>query len=163
MAEQKNIYHEVRTINSHRADKEVVTITFSTVWRKTPVTVDMNASRYTYSGGNWSEWRIYAERAREGVSGSGVTDLARSRLGDELRPLVAEWIASPAYADSRRGAFVDALKRIAGDLSKYYGGDTLRRAVAASAEEIGPDDVAHFDAIAAAFDQYVALLNGAER
>lgn len=96
-------------------DREEVFPTFATEWRGAPVVVQMSADRYRYSGAGVSEWRIYVANAIEGTDpygrGKALTPTAKSRLRDQLEPLVVEWLGSDEYRASRRSAVVRALSR----------------------------------------------------
>lgn len=148
-----------------RGVKEEVLLSFSTTWRSKPVTVRMNADRYT-SDGQLINWRVYAERAREGLvddtHGTALTDLARRQLGDACRPLVKVWLEGEAYTDSEREAYTDAIKRCCQNLRPYSDDPTrdIRELIERFASKIGPVYAAWLRNIATAYDDFSRIYNG---
>src|SRR5215813_11167191 len=118
MTEQPTtVWHDVYLSGTGReylaAQQENIYMDFSATWQRRPVVVRMKARRYVYSGGEWSDWSIYADTAREDTGGQGLganlTDTARTRLGQQYRPAVEAWIRSKAYRDSEAHAYVRAI------------------------------------------------------
>lgn len=155
--------HSVRFDNRGQLEKEEVFPTFETTWRGAAVTVQMSADRYRHSSGI-SEWRIYAVNTRD-EKGGALTPLARSRMTEQLRPLVYEWLLTDAYAASRRQAFANALQREFYDLHPYRHDEpthNVRRLLAAHAGELSPAVLERFTRAADAFDAYAIALLGSE-
>lgn len=93
------------------------------------VRAQFSADRYVSSSG-WSEWRIYVrdirtpdpekpELAHLGPHASGIGDATRAAIDEAGRPLIVEWLASPAYLESRRRAAGHAVRRLFYDASAY--------------------------------------------
>jgi hypothetical protein len=155
------------TLNDHRGDiSEQVMITFTSAWRGKPATVRMEASRYTHSSG-LSEWRIFAERVREGMhdapSGIQLSDTARRQLGDACEPAVKAWLATTAYKASRVVGLVAAIKRKLHDLRPYSDEPTreVRRLIDQYAAELEtvPGTLTRLCAMASAYDAFAAVYN----
>lgn len=163
------IWHDVElstggwgpTLSSHlEVGKETVHLTFEAVWRGRPVVVTMQADRYVHSNG-WSEWRVYAERAREDVGpngglGADLTETARHRLSDEFKPVVEKWLESDEYTLSARMAVVGALKALAGRLR--YDSRDLRTAVNANRKRLTAADAKQLLGVADAYDAFQTAL-----
>lgn len=148
-----SVYHGI-SIEGRTTHKENVAHTFLTEWRGQEVTVNMDASRYTYTEGGLTEWRIYASRAYLGtsVTGSMVTELARARLSERLMPLVEAWLASDAYAPSAQKAWINAVARIASDMR--HDSRDLRAAIYRYRDRIGDDAARRLTQVADAFDVF---------
>jgi len=153
------------TIGHNGIEKEEVWLYFETTWRNTPAIVEMSADRYVHSEG-MSEWRVIARDAKEsdptrnGNQGNDLTQLARQRLGAQLRPVVEQWLASEGYAESRRSAFGHALYRMACELSpRFHSTDSLRKALANYGHELKPETMRRLLDATDAFDRFSAILN----
>ena len=72
-----------------------------------------------------------------------------------------KWIASNAYVESRRAAFVAMFKQCAGDLTSYATPPYARSSAYGLpySPAVGPADVDRFTAAADAFDQFRALVD----
>lgn len=121
-----------------RGPKEEVYGYFRATWRGQPVMVTMSADRYTYSGGEMSDWRVYAQDARyfdperNGGRGDDVTETARWRLSDACRPVMIGWLASDAYAGSLACAVRNMIVREA----EGRWGDTAHRLLAEHGDKL---------------------------
>lgn len=150
--------------NSFDTGREELFAYLVTEWRGVPVRVTVKATRYTYSGGEWSEWRAYATTAREidttrpGTRGPEVSTLARSRLSEVCVPLVREWIASDAYTASRRKAFAHHVADYCRKLDAYSEPPSLRlrQLLASVRHELTPDAIAATELTADAWDSFAA-------
>jgi hypothetical protein len=154
------------TIGHDGIEKEEVWIYFETSWRNRPAIVEMSADRYVHSSG-MSEWRITARDAKEsdptrnGNRGDDLTQLARQRLGAQLRPVVEQWLASERYTESRQAAFGHALYRMALDLSaRFNSTDPLRKALAMYGHELKPETMRRLFDAADAYDRFSAIVRG---
>lgn len=147
-------------------DKEELFFYFDTTWRKLPALVTLSADRYRHSEG-MSDWRIYASDAKEhdpernGGRGDDLTELARRRLGEQLKPIAQQWLASEAYAQSRQTAFYHAIDRMARELSAFSRQDTkdLRNTIVTFASELPPGAVQQLHDAAQAFDKFLEILD----
>lgn len=153
-----------------RGYKEEGCLHFDASWRGRPVSVTMQADRYEHSSGI-SDWRIYATEAREGHAptledgrrgrslGDHLTETARHRLSDELKPAVAAWIASDAYTAARASALAAMILRRIEQANKHYGTREARQLLATYAGEI--PSRAHVDLthLADTLDAYRAELD----
>jgi hypothetical protein len=86
-------------------------------WRGQLLRAQFEVSRYTSSGDDWSDWRIYLRDARadDGTSygpSVNITDPMRRAINEAGTPLVRAWLAGTAetedgstYATSRARAF----------------------------------------------------------
>lgn len=115
--------HSVEFDYRQQLDNEQVYLTFETEWRGQPAVVRMQADRYRHSSGI-SEWRYRVDEARgadtsDGRRGADLSGTARSRLSDQLRPLVEEWLGSEAYETSRDEAYFDAVRRMVREARPY--------------------------------------------
>lgn len=155
--------------NWGHADKEELFAYIPTAWRGSPVMVTMRASRYK-AGMNadaleWTSWQVYAQDAHEidenanGGRGRPLTDLARRRLGDQLEPLVREWIDSDAYKASMLNALAHAVRREFGDLRPWK--DATRRVrdlLNIHRNTLRPSDVGRFTKAADAYDVFASIM-----
>lgn len=150
------------------ADKEELYPLFTATWRGQPVRVEMRVDRYKHSSG-WSDWRIYAGGAyntdtsassgQPGFRGDPVSDTARSRLGDLCKPLVEEWLNSPAYKASRAHAFQHAVRReLANDLRPSYGTDRAKRLLELNRSELPDGAYELFVEAITAYDNFAEVL-----
>jgi hypothetical protein len=88
--------------SGHDATREELYFTFEVTWRGVRGEYRMEANRYTFSDGDWSEWRIF------GYMADAYTDTARQALREACAPIVADWLKSDdpnGYAGSRARAF----------------------------------------------------------
>jgi hypothetical protein len=118
--------------------KEEVFPRFRATWRGRDCLVTMRAHRYAASfegeGTRLTDWRVYATEAREhdenanGCRGDEVSGTAQRALGDLCEPLVRDWLASDAYAVSRRKALAHMVVRHLED--RYTGVQRAREAMA---------------------------------
>lgn len=159
--------------NDHRDYREELHLGFDTAWRGRPVSVTMHADRYQHTSGI-SDWRIYATEAREGHApildngrtgrslGDHLTDTARSRLSDELRPLVTDWLASPAYTVARTNALAEMIYReLTGTVTTYRPTSKARELLETYGAEITADQVAHLEHLAGTLETYASAAGAA--
>lgn len=152
------------------AQRETLTFTFETVWRNRPARVHMEAARYLgRPGEGQSDWRIYAGDARESIDqglGDKLTDLARTRLGDECTPAVREWLNSDAYGPSETRAYADAIRQFVKQNPKMFYSTPpsldLRRAIKENAAKLSEAAQARLLRAADAYDVFIRELDGSE-
>lgn len=169
MATLLQAHHSITLGNgTFTSGKEELFFYFEASWRKVPVLVTMQASRYTYADGQWSDWRIWSNDARvktegaNGFRGDPVTELARRRLSDELAPGVEEWLANEAnYIPSRAAAYGRAVGNVARDLTVYGKSTSLRGALTTHRAELTPEDFDRYTRAADAYDVFASIVNDA--
>lgn len=147
--------------------REEVYLYFFATWRGDPVRVTMSCDRYTVSDSDpdvpdrhLTEWRIFAQDARVWDENSGrgphVTDLARSRLSDALKPLAAEWLTSDNYVTSEQNAYTRAIGRLLTD--GYNRSDRTRRAKHDYRDKLRDEQAAAITSAIIAYDAYQSAL-----
>jgi hypothetical protein len=143
--------HSVRLGGDRRLEREEFFPAFTAVWRGAVHHVDMEATRYSFSDGELSDWRIFPRTIRE-----GTTDLARKALGDACRPLVVEWLKSDAYKASRAQAFA---RFISNQLrEERYSTHRTRELLTAWRSELRASDLGRLAQAASVLDQFLALV-----
>ena len=122
----------------------VVTLDLPRIGR---VRARFEVSRYTFSDGEWSEWRVILrdlrEWSEEEYNGAdvNVTDARRECVYSQAEPLIREWLESDAYAEARRRAAAAMVARVVVDGgTKSYGIDNARRELARHRSEIAEVD-----------------------
>lgn len=145
--------------------REEVFIDYAATWRGRDAVVRMAADRYTYADGRWSDWRIIASEAVAGTElysypRETLTDTARRRLGDTLRPTVAAWLDGDRYVESRRQAMGHMLYRRVRECQPYDGSiAAVHAAIEQHRGELPLDVHAHLAAALDAFDAYRSALD----
>jgi hypothetical protein len=143
--------HSVRLGNRVALEREEFFPAFTAVWRGTAYHVDMEASRYSFSDGTLSDWRIFPRTIRE-----GTTDLARKALSDACKPLVLAWLDSDAYKASRAQAFA---RFISNQLrEERYSTHRTRELLTAWRSELSVGDLGRLAQAASVLDQFLALV-----
>jgi hypothetical protein len=143
--------HSVSLGYRRSLEKEEFFPNFTAVWRGKAYHVDMEASRYAFSDGTLSEWRIFARHIRE-----GYTELARMALGDACKPLVLAWLDSDTYKVSRAQAFA---RQIASTLrEERYSTHRTHELLDAHFSELTDEDSARLHKAADILDQFLVLV-----
>jgi hypothetical protein len=149
-------------------DREELYPTYNATWRGRPVVVQVRADRYTHSSG-LSDWRVYVNDAREATPGDErgrgpeLSGRAREVLGDELRPIVREWLASEEYAASRRKAFARAIGNGLYELRPWENATRgVRHHLALFAGELDAADLDRLTRACDAYDRFAAIYRGEE-
>lgn len=149
--------------------KEEVFVYFNATWRGQPAAVSMRADRYTHSSG-LSEWRVYSSDVKAGAwdpetnwyaeKGDDLSGTARSRLGDELRPMVMEWLASEAYEVSERAAYLSAMRGMLYEARPYTDPTRdLRRVLAKYDGKLSEAQRSYIIRLASAYDAFARIYN----
>lgn len=143
---------------------------FSATWRGRPVVVTMACDRYLAGMDRDSlsltEWRAYAREAREAADdgrGAELTELARSRLGAELRPIVLAWLDSPGFRAEYVRAIVSACLREIADARPAVDseGSRFARAVEANANALGSLELRRLAKVRARWAEFADAYNAA--
>lgn len=159
--EQTGSHHYREDNGNGRGGKEEVYGYFSATWRGDPVMVTMSCDRYTVASGEWTDWRVYAQDARQGTfyrdredgpllqeRGPYVTDTARSRLNDACKPAMLEWLAGDEYPTSRKNALrYMILRQFSDDATGYYGPKRGREMIDRHAADLGGDLINALNAV----------------
>ena len=132
-----------------RLEKEELFPVLAATWRGEQVAVEMEASRYVTSDGNWTDWRVFTRS-------NGMTDTARRALNEACTPVVEAWLASPAYADSRAEAFASMIRREFRD--EKYSADRPAQVLARYANELTVADRERFGEAVAVLRRYLELV-----
>jgi hypothetical protein len=143
--------HSVRLGNRDSLEREEFFPALTAVWRGAVHHVDMEATRYSFSDGELSDWRVFPRTIRE-----GTTDLARKALGDACQPLVMAWLGSDAYKASRAQAFA---RFISNQLrEERYSTHRSRELLTIWRSELRASDLGRLAQAAAVLDQFLALV-----
>ena len=130
------------------------------------VRANFEASRYVASSYDeatnesrpvWTEWRIFLRDVRTpdddrpdlphlGRPASGIGPATNDAISDACLPLIAAWLDSDAYRQSRRKAAAYAVRREIGAPPSYRI-ERLRQTLAETNGEIGPMEMDHLRGI----------------
>jgi hypothetical protein len=120
-------------------------------WRGQEIRVQMEANRYVYSDGDWSDWRVFARSCEP-----NVTDTARQALNEVCRPLVLDWLGSDEYTASRSTAFRHMLQHQLRE--ERYSVDRSAENLQRYGDELTPEDGRRLDAALSHLREFLALV-----